>query len=234
LGATSDPGDAARAIDTEHVVLEARALATEFGHRDISFTLCRGEILGVYGLVGAGRTELARAIVGAAKITAGQLLIRDRVVAISGMTEALNRYRIGFISEDRKQEGLILAHSIQRNVGITIWRRLAGLIGWLRDAVELKAVEPFATRLNVRAPSLDQSVGNLSGGNQQKVSIAKWLAANVEILIVDEPTVGIDINTKSANPRPDQRDRQFRRVRADDLQRHAGDDRRRRPDLDHA
>jgi ribose transport system ATP-binding protein len=187
----------ARAIDTEHVVLEARALATAFGHRDIAFYLCRGEILGLYGLVGAGRTELARAIVGAAKITAGQLLVRGRVVAISGMTEALDRYRIGFISEDRKQEGLILSHSIQRNVGITIWRRLAGLIGWLRDAVELKAVEPFATRLNVRATSLEQSVGNLSGGNQQKVSIAKWLAANVEILIVDEPTVGIDINTKA-------------------------------------
>jgi ribose transport system ATP-binding protein len=186
-----------RAIDTERIVLEARALATAFGHSDVSFALRHGEILGIYGLVGAGRTELARALVGAGKITSGQLLIKNRLVSISGMTEALNRYRIGFISEDRKQEGLILTHSIQRNLGVTIWRRLAGLMGWLRDAVELRAVAPFATKLNVRAPSLDQSVGNLSGGNQQKVSIAKWLAANVEILIVDEPTVGIDINTKA-------------------------------------
>jgi ribose transport system ATP-binding protein len=186
-----------RTADKGPVVLEAKELATEFGHRDVSFRLHHGEILGLYGLVGAGRTELARSLIMADKITSGRLLIKDQIVFISGMSEALNRYRIGFISEDRKQEGLILMHSIQRNVGITIWRRLAGFMGLLRDSAERLAVEPFATKLNVRAPSLDQSVGNLSGGNQQKISIAKWLAARVEILIVDEPTVGIDIDTKA-------------------------------------
>jgi len=187
----------ARAVDMSAVVVEARKLETEFGHKDISFKLHRGEILGLYGLVGSGRTELARGLVDASKITGGELLIKNQIVRIFGMTEALNVHRVGFISEDRKQEGLILSHSIQRNVGVTVWRRLAGLFGLLNDAMERRAAEPFAAKLNIRAPSLEQVVGNLSGGNQQKVSIAKWLAANVEILIVDEPTVGIDINTKA-------------------------------------
>jgi ribose transport system ATP-binding protein len=186
-----------RALDLSQVALETQSLASELGHKDISFRLHRGEILGVYGLVGAGRTELARAIVGADKVTGGSVLVAGQPARISGMNEALNRYRIGYISEDRKQEGLILTHSIRRNVAITIWRRLAGLLGLLNGGSEQRAAEPFANQLSIRTPSLRQNVGNLSGGNQQKVSIAKWLAANVEILIIDEPTVGIDINTKT-------------------------------------
>ena len=187
----------ARDVDRSRAVLEAKGLATELGHRDIAFQLHPGEILGVYGLVGAGRTELARAIIGVEKITDGSLLVNGQPVRITGMNEALNRHRIGYISEDRKQEGLILMHSIQKNVAITIWRRLAGFLGLLNGDVERRAAEPLARQLSIRAPSLRQDVGNLSGGNQQKVSIAKWLAANVEILIIDEPTVGIDINTKT-------------------------------------
>jgi len=179
------------------VVLEGEALATEFGHKDVSFKLHRDDILCLYGLVGAGRTELARALVGSGRITSGRVVVRGQAVRIASMTEALDRYRIGFISEDRKQVGLILTHSIQRNLGITVWRRLASFMGFLCDAVERIAVQPFATKLNVRAGSLHQSVAMLGGGNQQKVSIAKWLAASVEILIIDEPTVGIDVNTKA-------------------------------------
>jgi ribose transport system ATP-binding protein len=186
-----------RAVNEGAPALEARGLTTNSGHRDISFKLHRGEILGFYGLVGAGRTELARALVGESEISGGEILIEDRPVRISGMSEALRRYKIGFISEDRKQEGLIVAHSIQRNIGITIWRRLSAFLGMLTEETERQATQPFATKLHVRAPSMEAIVGNLSGGNQQKVSIGKWLAANVEILIVDEPTVGIDINTKS-------------------------------------
>ena len=104
---------------------------------------------------------------------------------------------IGYVSEDRKQEGLILMHSVLDNIAITIWRRLAGALGLIAPRSETRAVEPFITKLEVRTPSLTQPVGNLSGGNQQKVSIAKWLAANTEILIIDEPTVGIDIKTKT-------------------------------------
>ena len=186
-----------RVIDKNDVVLEVRGLATSLGHRDIDLALHRGEILGLYGLVGAGRSELARAILGDAEITAGELRIRGAPARIRDMHEALQRYRIGYISEDRKQEGLILMHSVRDNIAITIWQRLAGALGLLGIGKEAGAVRPYVERLDVRTPSLDQAVGNLSGGNQQKVSIAKWLAANVEILIIDEPTVGIDIKTKT-------------------------------------
>jgi ribose transport system ATP-binding protein len=113
------------------------------------------------------------------------------------MHEALGAWRIGYVSEDRKGEGLILIHSVKENVAITIWQRIAGFLGLIPPARETRAVQPFVDRLEVRTPSLSQAVGNLSGGNQQKVSMAKWLAANADILIIDEPTVGIDIKTKT-------------------------------------
>ena len=186
-----------RRVDRSQVVLEARRLSTSLGHRENSFALHRGEILGLYGLVGAGRSELAHAILGAGKILEGELLIRGEPARIADMHEALTKFRIGYVSEDRKQEGLILMHSISDNIAITLWRRLAGFVGLINPRKEARAVQPFVDRLEIRTPSLDRPVSNLSGGNQQKVSIAKWLAANVEILIVDEPTVGIDIKTKT-------------------------------------
>jgi len=102
------------------------------------------------------------------------------------------------VSEDRKVEGLILPHSVAANVSITIWRRIAGLFGWIWSRTERKMVEEYVDKLDIKTPSLLQTVKNLSGGNQQKVSLAKWLAADVEILIIDEPTVGIDVKTKYA------------------------------------
>jgi len=186
-----------RAVDQATVMLEAKGLATSLGHRDIDFALHRGEILGLYGLVGAGRSELVHAILGEGEIAAGELVIRGARARIRDMHQALTRHRIGYISEDRKQEGLILMHSVKDNIAITIWQRLAGALGLIGPRAEARAVEPFVRRLEVRTPSLAQPVGNLSGGNQQKVSIAKWLAAEAEILIIDEPTVGIDIKTKT-------------------------------------
>ncbi|MEZ5905625.1 MAG: ATP-binding cassette domain-containing protein [Geminicoccaceae bacterium] len=109
----------------------------------------------------------------------------------------MQRYRIGYVSEDRKGEGLILIHDVGRNIGITIWRRLSGWLGWLGEGKARGAARPFVEKLAIRTPSMGQKVGNLSGGNQQKVSVAKWLAADCDILIVDEPTVGIDIKTKT-------------------------------------
>ncbi|MBN9022372.1 MAG: sugar ABC transporter ATP-binding protein [Rhizobiales bacterium] len=185
-----------RTIDADDVVMEARGIATDVGHRDVSFRLHRGEILGLYGLVGAGRSELVKALVGGG-VTAGELTVRGKPARIRDMYEALRTWRIGYVSEDRKGEGLILIHSVKENVAITIWQRLAGFLGLIPPGRETKAVQPFVDRLEVRTPSLGQSVGNLSGGNQQKVSMAKWLAANADILIIDEPTVGIDIKTKT-------------------------------------
>jgi ribose transport system ATP-binding protein len=117
-------------------------------------------------------------------------------VRIRDEQEALERYGIGYVSENRQTEGLILSHSVQTNVAITVWRRLKNALGWVSGRKEREEVRPFVARLEVRTPSLDQAVGNLSGGNQQKVSLAKWLAAQTRILIVDEPTVGIDVKTK--------------------------------------
>jgi ribose transport system ATP-binding protein len=186
----------ARTIDAGDVVLEARGIATNVGHRDISFQLRRGEILGLYGLIGAGRSELVKALVGGG-VTGGELIVRGKPARIRDMHEALGAWRIGYVSEDRKGEGLILIHSVRENVAITIWQRIAGFLGLIPPGKETRAVQPFVERLEVRTPSLAQPVGNLSGGNQQKVSMAKWLAANADILIIDEPTVGIDIKTKT-------------------------------------
>ena len=177
--------------------LELRDLATELGHSGINLSLHKSEILGLYGLVGAGRTELAKCIIGLHRVTAGELLVDGRKAVIGSVAEALGRYRIGYVSEDRKQEGLILMHSVLDNAGITIWKRLARRFGLLTDRAIGSAIAPLMRKLDVRTPSLRQVVANLSGGNQQKVSLVKWLAASVRILIVDEPTVGIDIRTKA-------------------------------------
>jgi ribose transport system ATP-binding protein len=183
----------------EKPVLEVRGVSTALGHVDINLTLRKGEILGLYGLVGAGRTELARALIGDAKITAGEVRLRGAAVSIPDVATAVRTHRIGYVSEDRKSEGLILAHPIRSNIAITVWRRLGSrLLGLFGRRREVETVTPLAKKLEIKTPSLEQTVGNLSGGNQQKVSIAKWLAAGVDILIVDEPTVGIDVGTKTA------------------------------------
>lgn len=113
------------------------------------------------------------------------------------MRDAIRRLRIGYVSEDRKFEGVILDHPIRTNIAITVWGRIAKFAGLLTKQMEAAVGGPLANRLEIRTPSLEQRVANLSGGNQQKVSLAKWLAADVDILIVDEPTVGIDVKAKA-------------------------------------
>ena len=140
---------------------------------------------------------MAKAIIGATPLTGGHIEVNGQQAQIRNVTEALSRYRIGYVTEDRKREGLVLIHSVLRNVGITIWDRVARLLGLTTERAEAKRVMPYIQRLEVRTPSMRQTVGNLSGGNQQKVSVAKWLAAEAEILIIEEPTIGIDIKTKT-------------------------------------
>ncbi len=177
--------------------LELKAYCSAAGHRDINLKVRPGEILGLYGLVGAGRSELAKAILGLSRQTGGEALIAGRPVQIGSVAAALHEHSIGYVSEDRKQEGLILLHSVLGNAGITVWRKLAAALGFLRDATVARHVGPVLRKLEVKTPSLYQTIGNLSGGNQQKVSVAKWLAAGVKLLIIDEPSVGIDIKTKA-------------------------------------
>ncbi len=182
--------------DASEAVLELEGVSTSSGHRDVNLRLHKGEILGLYGLVGAGRTELARSILGYGRITAGEIRVSGQSAHIRSMHEALETYRIGYVSEDRKGEGLLLAYPVKDNIAIAIWRRIAGVLGLMPPGVEAKAASPFVGRLAIRTPSIDATVSTLSGGNQQKVSIAKWLAAKTDILIIDEPTVGIDVKTK--------------------------------------
>ena len=190
---------AAPAIGTRksHPALELRGVATALGHQDIALQAYAGEILGLYGLVGAGRSELARAMIGAARITAGDVLVDGKVEAIRNVADAVRRLGIGYVSEDRKGEGLILQHDVAANIAATVWHRLRRFLGFVSDRMQNATAAPFVTSLDIRTPSLAQAVGNLSGGNQQKVSVAKWLAADSRILIVDEPTVGIDIRSKA-------------------------------------
>ena len=186
-----------REVNRKNPKLELRQVSTEAGHQELNLQLYPGEILGFYGLIGAGRSELAKSLIGYFRMTKGEYLLDGKAIHVSGVSVARDRYAIGYLSEDRKSEGLILQHDVLQNSGITVWRKICSKLGWLSDQQVTQRVSPSIDKLEVKTPSLAQMVGNLSGGNQQKISVAKWLAAQVEILIVDEPSVGIDIKTKA-------------------------------------
>jgi len=189
-------GPASRRSGTGPVRLELKAVATEYGHQDVNLAVHAGEIVGLYGLVGAGRTELARCLVGLGRITGGTFSVDGSRAHIRNPYDALRKYSMGYVSEDRKGEGLILSHSISRNVGITIWDRVSHRFGQISERAVRPDVIRQAEHLRVRMSSVAQAVSRLSGGNQQKVSLAKWLAAETDILLLDEPTVGIDVGAK--------------------------------------
>lgn len=163
---------------------------------DVSLEVRRGEILGLAGLVGAGRTELARAVFGADPIQHGRVLIDGQETRIRSPIDAI-RAGIGLVPEDRKQQALFLALAIRNNLSVTSMDRLVNALGLLRRRDEDALVEQFRQKLGIRMASPDQAVGNLSGGNQQKVVLARWLALQPKVLIVDEPTRGIDVAAKA-------------------------------------
>jgi rhamnose transport system ATP-binding protein len=174
--------------------VEGLSRAGEF--HDITFDLRRGEIVGLSGLVGAGRTEVARSIFGVVKPEGGRIFIEGQQVRIENPRQALER-GIAYLSESRVEYGLILQMTITQNITVPILKRFSRF-GWINRGNEEETAKKFFELLDIRASSLDQKVGSLSGGNQQKVSIAKWLALNAKILILDEPTKGIDVGTKAA------------------------------------
>ena len=178
-------------------VLALNKVKTELGHENINLELARSEIMGLYGLVGAGRTELVKCLIGLEKIIEGDVIINGKKTAIDSPKSALEKYKIGYISEDRKKEGLILIHNVLDNTSITIWSQIKKAAGLVTDGMIANKVDPYIRKLEVKTPSNYQIISNLSGGNQQKISVAKWLAAGTDILIIDEPTVGIDIKTKA-------------------------------------
>jgi ABC-type sugar transport system ATPase subunit len=155
----------------------------------------RGEILGIAGLVGAGRTETARAILGADRLDAGRIVIDGRPVKIASPRDAI-RHGIGLVPEDRKQQALFLELAIRTNLSIAAHDRISALRWFVSATKEDTLVEEYRKLLNIRMASPEQLVRNLSGGNQQKVVLARWLALRPRVLIVDEPTRGIDVGAK--------------------------------------
>jgi L-arabinose transport system ATP-binding protein len=164
-------------------------------HRGVSFTIHAGEVVGFAGLVGAGRTELAKVVFGELPMNSGTIVLDGKQVAIRRPDDAIAK-GIGFAPEDRKREGLILIRSVLENASLAILRRLSRF-HFVRSGLERSVVTGYVERLRVRTPSVDQEVGKLSGGNQQKVVLARWLAAKPKVLILDEPTRGIDVGAKA-------------------------------------
>lgn len=177
------------------VALEVRNLRSGGRLKDATFTLYKGEIVGLAGLVGSGRTEIARVLFGADKNEEGEIRVAGKPVKLHSPQEAI-RLGIGLVTEDRKAQGLFLKQSLRSNASVSLFERLSrfGFLlyrqidQWARGAIK---------QLNIRASSLEQRAQNLSGGNQQKAVIARWLALNPQILILDEPTRGIDVSSKA-------------------------------------
>jgi ribose transport system ATP-binding protein len=177
----------------EENVLEVRNLSTD-KLQNISFELKKGEILGFGGLVGAGRTELARAIFAADKKKTGEIYLEGRIINPRSPKDAI-RLGIGLVPEDRKQQGVLLKMSVKANISYSCLDKLSKFI-FIKKSKENKMVEEITSELRIKTPSLDQKTVNLSGGNQQKVVLAKCIATKSKILIFDEPTRGIDVGTK--------------------------------------
>ncbi len=177
------------------VVLRVKGLNAGRLVKNVSFELRQGEILGIAGLMGSGRTETARAIFGADEVQSGWVEVRGRRVSIQSPEDAV-AYGIGYLSEDRKRFGLAVNLSVKDNLAMATYDRFQR--GLFIAARKVRSVtEEFVQRLNIKTPSLEQLLRNLSGGNQQKVVVAKWLIRNCDILIFDEPTRGIDVGAKS-------------------------------------
>lgn len=177
------------------VALEVRNLSRKGVFHDISFTVKAGEIVGLSGLVGAGRSEVARAIFGIDRYDAGEVLIRDKPLKALSSSAAMAA-GVGFVPEDRRKQGLVMELPVSRNLTLTLRRQLSRF-GLLTNRSEAATTSEWAKRLQIKTGSPNSPVSTLSGGNQQKVVLGKWLATRPKILIIDEPTRGIDVGTKS-------------------------------------
>ncbi len=177
------------------VVLEVRHLNAGKEVRDVSFQLRRGEILGFAGLMGAGRTEVARALYGADPRQSGEIFINGKKVSIRAPEQAVKN-GICYLSEDRKRYGLMLMKSVSENTAIASFDYFIQM-GWINDNKIAEASAEYNAKLRTKTPSMEQLLKNLSGGNQQKVIIARWLMKDADIFIFDEPTRGIDVGAKS-------------------------------------
>jgi simple sugar transport system ATP-binding protein len=177
-------------------VLKVTDLTRRDAFEHISLEVRAGEILGITGLLGSGRTELARSLFGLEPADSGRIEIGGQAIRMRTVQDAI-RARIAYVPEDRLTEGVFAEQSIERNIAISALSSLAGRTGWIRPASLRRAVSQWVTDLRIQAPSAQMPVASLSGGNQQKVVLGRWLATEAKILILNGPTVGIDIGAKS-------------------------------------
>jgi rhamnose transport system ATP-binding protein len=185
-----------RPVPLGDVVLELDGVGCrESGVRGVSFAVRAGEIFGLAGLVGAGRTELARVLFGLTPADSGRILLRGRPVTVRSPAQAV-ALGIAYVPEDRRRHGVILDLPVASNTSLAILTKVASF-GWLRFGRERAVAASYVKRLAVKTPSLDAPVGELSGGNQQKVAVARWLATDPAVLILDEPTQGVDVGAKA-------------------------------------
>lgn len=190
-----DKKEVSNVPDNAPVVLEVKNLCSGNTIKNVSFKLRKGEILGFSGLMGAGRTEVARAIFGADRYDSGEIFINGKKVAINEPFTAV-KHGICYLSEDRKQYGLMLNKSISENTALSSLDKFIKF-GWINDKKIARESKKYNEKLRTKTPSMEQLLKNLSGGNQQKVIIARWLMKDSDIFIFDEPTRGIDIGAKS-------------------------------------
>ncbi len=185
----------ARSCKIGDVVLRAEHISTADKVRDVTLEVRAGEIVGIAGLVGSGRTEFARAIFGADPRTAGRILIDGKEVNIRSPLDAIQN-GMGFVTEERKKDGLVLILPVEENIALA--SRKQNSVGLLANLKKQKATaEEYVEHIRIKTPSIRQLAENLSGGNQQKVVLAKWLSAKARIIIFDEPTRGIDVGAKA-------------------------------------
>ena len=185
-----------RAVPIGETVLEMRQVScSATGIHDISLKVRAGEILGIAGLIGSGRTEMARVIFGLTPADSGAIAIRNQVVTIDSTSTAID-HGIAYVPEDRRRHGVVQEMAVRSNTTLAVFDKIATL-GMIVGRRDNGLASRFVERLGVKTPSIENAVGNLSGGNQQKVALARWLAAEPLILILDEPTQGIDVGAKS-------------------------------------
>jgi ABC-type sugar transport system ATPase subunit len=181
--------------DPGEELLSVENLSSPGKFMDISFTLRAGEVLGFAGLVGAGRTEIAEALFGLDRLATGRVYVKGQPMPLRHPSVGLH-HRLGMVPEDRKRHGLVLMMNGRENISLPTLERFAQR-GWVRPAAEQRTAQTYFDRLHIKAPSTETVVAGLSGGNQQKVVLGKWLAADCRVLIVDEPTRGVDVGAKA-------------------------------------
>ncbi len=184
-----------RSVKPSDVLLEVNGLTRKKVIEDINFTLHRGEILGVAGLMGAGRTEMARALFGADHADSGEILLEGEPIQIRSPFDAI-RHGIGYLTEDRKRDGLTMGLNVKENITLASIKDFTKWGGRMDEGRITQASREYVDQLQIKTPSLNQLVKFLSGGNQQKVILARWLCKGTKILIFDEPTRGIDVGAK--------------------------------------